>query len=130
MTFGDIFSEINLEIPTLNIKWSCCMFATWKEVAKIVTNQQNYLIFGRRKTLCKSKITFNSRIVDRYIEFQKYMLLFDKSNKGLGLWCLTPLSKYFSYMVAVSFIGGGVHGENHRLAVSHWQTLSDNVLSS
>jgi len=76
-------------------------------VAKIVTNQQNYLIFGRRKTLCKSKITFNSRIVDRYIEFQKYMLLFDKSNKGLGLWCLTPLSKYFSYMVAVSFIGGG-----------------------
>jgi len=33
---------------------------------------------------------------------------------GLGLWCLTP--QYFSYIVAVSFIGGetGVHGENHR----------------
>jgi len=26
---------------------------------------------------------------------------------GLGLWCLTPLSTYFSYIVAVSFIGGG-----------------------
>jgi hypothetical protein len=28
------------------------------------------LIFGRRKTLYKSTIAFNSRIVDRYIEFQ------------------------------------------------------------
>jgi len=27
---------------------------------------------------------------------------------GLGLWCLTPLSQqYFSYIMAVSFIGGG-----------------------
>ena len=26
---------------------------------------------------------------------------------GLGLWCLTPLSTYFSYIVAVSFIGEG-----------------------
>jgi hypothetical protein len=25
----------------------------------------------------------------------------------LLLWCLTPLSQYFSYIVAVSFIGGG-----------------------
>jgi hypothetical protein len=25
----------------------------------------------------------------------------------LGLWCLTPLSTYFSYIVTVSFIGGG-----------------------
>jgi len=24
-----------------------------------------------------------------------------------GLWCLTPLSKYFSCIVAVSFIGRG-----------------------
>jgi hypothetical protein len=39
MTFGGIFSEINLEIPTLNIKLSFCMFATSKEMAKIVTKQ-------------------------------------------------------------------------------------------
>jgi hypothetical protein len=26
---------------------------------------------------------------------------------ALLLWCLTPLSQYFSYIVAVSFIGGG-----------------------
>ena len=71
------------------------MFATSKEMAEIVTNQQNDLIFGRRKTLYKSTIAFNSRIVDRYIEFQKYILLFDKSTKELGLWCLTPLSTIF-----------------------------------
>ena len=28
-------------------------------------------------------------------------------DKGLGLWCLTPLSTNFSYIVAVSFIDGG-----------------------
>jgi hypothetical protein len=26
---------------------------------------------------------------------------------GLGLWCLMQLSKYFSYIMAVSFIGAG-----------------------
>ena len=41
---------------------------------------------------------------------------------------LLPLlfKQYFSYIVAVSFIGG----ENHRPASSHWQTLSYNVESS
>jgi hypothetical protein len=34
--------------------------------------------------------------------------------------------QYFSYIVAVSFIGGG----NHRPVASHWQTLSHNVVSS
>ena len=24
-----------------------------------------------------------------------------------GLWCLTPLQQYLSYIVAISFIGGG-----------------------
>jgi hypothetical protein len=43
------------------------MFATSKEMAEIVTNQQNDLIFGRRKTLYKSTIAFNSRIVDRHV---------------------------------------------------------------
>jgi hypothetical protein len=35
------------------------MFATSKEMAKIVTKQQNDLFFGRRKTLHKSAIAFN-----------------------------------------------------------------------
>jgi len=26
---------------------------------------------------------------------------------GYGLWCLTTLQQYFSYIVAVSVIGGG-----------------------
>ena len=39
--------------------------------------------------------------------------------------------QYFSYIVAVSFIGGGtrVPIENHWPAASHWQTLSHNVAS-
>jgi len=34
-----------------------------------------------RKTLRKSTMTFNYRIVDGHIEFPSYLLLFDKSNK-------------------------------------------------
>ena len=36
---------------------------------------------------------------------------------GLGLWCLMPLLTNFSYITAVSFIGGGNRnaGENHQL---------------
>ena len=43
------------------------------------------------------------------------------------------LKKYFSYIVSLSFIGGGtrVPMENHwPVALSHWQTLSHNVVSS
>jgi hypothetical protein len=46
---GFLFTDINLDIPTLNIKLSFWMFATSKEMAKIVTKQQNDLIFGRKK---------------------------------------------------------------------------------
>jgi hypothetical protein len=48
------------------------------------------------------------------------------------LWCLTPLSTIFSYIVVVSFNllvkETRVPGENHRPVASHWQTLSHNVL--
>jgi hypothetical protein len=40
--------------------------------------------------------------------------------------CYRHFQHYFSYIVAVSFIGG----ENHRPVASHWQTLSHNVVSS
>ena len=47
---------------------------------------------------------------------------------GLRLCCLTPLISGGGG----SFIGGGngVPGENHRPSASHWQTLSQNVVSS
>ena len=49
----------------------------------------------------------------------------------IEIFCLNNERKchfqhYFSYIVAVSFLGGG----NHRPAASHWQTLSRNVVSS
>ena len=45
------------------------------------------------------------------------------------LWCLTPLSTIFSYIEAVSFIGGGIRRKIHRPVASHSQTLSHNVVS-
>ena len=36
--------------------------------------------------------------------------LFHSKNKDwLGLWCLMPFQQFFSYIVAVSFNGGGNH---------------------
>jgi hypothetical protein len=46
-----------------------------------------------------------------------------KSGLGLGLWCLTPLSTILQLYSGAQFL---VHGENHRTAASHWQTLSHN----
>jgi hypothetical protein len=53
-----------------------------------------------------------------------------KPFRGYLVRCLTALSTYFSYIVAVSFIGGGKWNsqENHWTAASHWQTLSHNVV--
>jgi len=57
----------------------------FKEIARLVTKQQNYLNFGRKKTLLKPIITFISRIVDGHIEFPYCMLLFKKSNQQMQL---------------------------------------------
>jgi len=101
-TFGGIFSDIHLdssiidgmlltnliflasylEVLTLNTKWWLLHARDFKEMAKILTEQQNDLNFDRRKTLRKSTITFNYRIVDGHIEFPYCMLLFDKFNKS------------------------------------------------
>jgi hypothetical protein len=100
MTFGDIFSEINLDflivdviiltnliflvskfgVPTLNIIWSFVNAHDINEMSKIVTKQKD-LNFDRSKTLRKSTISFNFRIIDGHIEIPYCMLLFDKSNK-------------------------------------------------
>jgi hypothetical protein len=74
-----MFLTSKLEVPTLNKIWSFLLLANSK---KWVKSLQNFNFnFDRRKTLRKSTITFNSRIVDRHIEFPYCMLLFDKSNK-------------------------------------------------
>ena len=47
-----------------------------------------------------------------------------------GVW--RHIQQYFSYIMAVSFIGGGNRStaENHQPVASYWQTLSHNVVSS
>jgi hypothetical protein len=67
MTFGDIFTDINLDIPTLNIKLSFWMFATSKEMAKIVTKQQNDLIFGRKKLFAHGEVTSIKYYVIKFV---------------------------------------------------------------
>ena len=68
------------------------------------------------------------RNILRYIQGLVFLII--------DLWFMMffmPLSKqYFSYITAVSFIGGGNHrvpGENHRYVALHCQVLSHNVLS-
>ena len=46
--------------------------------------------------------------------------------KGYGYGVLCHFQQYFSYSMAVSFIGGG----NHRPVTSHGQTLLHNVVLS
>ena len=48
--------------------------------------------------------------------------------RGYGVWCY--FQQYFSYIVAVSFIGGGNRGKKHWPAASSWKKLSHNVVSS
>jgi len=56
-----------------------------------------------------------------------YRICRSPDQKGLVLWCLMPL---FSYIVVVSFIGGGNRSTWRKPATSHWQTLSHDVVSS
>ena len=49
-----------------------------------------------------------------------------------GLWCLTPLHQYLSYIVRSVLLveEAGVPGENDRPVTSHWQALPHTVVSS
>ena len=56
----------------------------------------------------------------------------DSVCKGLGLWCLLPLSTILQLYRGDQFLlvkETGVPGENHIPAVSHCQTLSHNAIS-
>jgi len=51
----------------------------------------------------------------------------------LGLWCLKPLSTIFQLCRGRSILLSeetGVPGENHPPDAIHWQTLSNNIVSS
>ena len=89
MTFGDIFSEINLDSSIIDaiLLTNLTFLASnlilpgrdIKEMAKIVKKQKG-LNFDRRKTLRKSTITFNYRITDGH-DVPFCIVLYDKSNK-------------------------------------------------
>ena len=64
-----------------------------------------------------------------------YWVLWKQSTWIEGEDCsvLRHFQQYFSYIVAVSFIGAGnwsTRKKHHRPVASHWQTLSHNVVSS
>jgi len=49
---------------------------------------------------------------------------------GLVYGILSHIQQYFSYIMAVSFIGGGSKSTRRKPAASYWQTLSHNIVSS
>ena len=68
---------------------------------------------------------------DRYDINEMHVLLKVALN-CLFVCCLmvfnfNTIQQYFSYLVAISFIGGGP-GQNHRPVASHWQILSHSVV--
>jgi hypothetical protein len=102
----------------------------------------NYLFLENQSSIFPSSISTNqsgssSSIHQVYNNPVKKMLTLLKYQQNTLVlfvclfvwWCLTPLSQYFSYIVVVSFIGGGNRRtwENHRPVASYWQTLSHNA---
>ena len=64
-----------------------------------------------------------------------YWVLWKQSTwiEGEGCSVLRHFQQYFSYIVAVIFVGAGnrsTRNKTHRPVASHWQTLSHNVVSS
>jgi len=55
----------------------------------------------------KEKYMTNSKSIDWLIILFLYWCRNTCYDQGVGLWCLTPLSTIFQYIVAVSFTGGG-----------------------
>jgi hypothetical protein len=52
--------------------------------------------------------------------------LYNVDHGGVGVMVISATFNNFTYIVAVSFLGG----ENYRSVVSQWQTLLHNVVSS
>ena len=85
---------------------------------------QNLTLFLVNVTWYKSKDKFNSVLYNWACVVSIY---------GLGLWCLTPLQQYFSYIVAISFYWWRkpeCPEKTTDLSQITGKTLSHNVVSS
>jgi len=80
--------------------------------------------------LQKKPLTYH-QVIDKPFHLKLHQVHVNR-NQILRLWCLTPLPTIFQLYLGIVFLVEeiGVPGENHRLAASHWQTLSHNVASS
>jgi hypothetical protein len=89
---------------------------------------KNLVIFSKWKPTmpnCTIQIIFSGTTKD-----VTNCLIFYYWNDWFGLWYVKPLSTLRPLYNGVSFVGGGVPGEDHRPVASHWQTSSHNVVSS
>ena len=104
----------------------------WSRIHKILTHSHDFFNGGLDKFINHHGLVEG----DQNFDF-KSPSWFSKGGGWDGVFgAQCHFQQYFSYFVAVSFIGGRntkkvhVPGENHRPAASHWQILSHNVVSS
>jgi hypothetical protein len=83
----------------------------------------------RTKRLTSMTLSCHSSWFGWLIHIKKCLFFKQPSNdhKGLGLWCLTPLSIILQLYHGISALlveETGVPGENHWPVVSYWKTLN------
>ena len=110
-----IYTEIyksKIEIGFGSLTFGVFLFFDFQIVLSLNTDQltlckKNHVLTSTTTNLCDNvEVTFLCLThLNPFVFFSLFVGL--ASWSGLGLWCLTPLSTFFSQIVAVSFIGGG-----------------------
>ena len=105
------------------------LFKVSKRTTKWLHDERSCCGQQSRKSSCQMSnnngTSINHDLILLNHDIYKSWLLYDFHCRGLGLWCLMPLS-----MSVLLVKQTGVRWENHRPVASHWQTLSHNVVLS